>query len=219
MQSIIIGKEGNQPFKIKAEGVSREHARMTIDEHDHWTLEDMNSSNGTYIRRESDGELVRVGKVEITPMTFICLGPDNSKGCSFYARQLLHANYDRYDEEYEYLQAVTERMDARLQKVDKKMKMMRIWLLVFNVVIVGISFIGSIKGDDGEPLVDNFTNLMFMRTIPIISAVVGVMYDGNSKKRRIESERERFSHCPNPLCYHKLRASDIRNYCCPRCKK
>ena len=53
MKTIVLGREGTQPFKIKNEDVSRQHAQITIDDHGEWVLEDLNSSNGTFIRNEN----------------------------------------------------------------------------------------------------------------------------------------------------------------------
>jgi len=51
METIILGRKGDQPFAITADGVSSQHAKITIDG-DKWTLEDLHSTNGTFIRDE-----------------------------------------------------------------------------------------------------------------------------------------------------------------------
>ena len=82
---------GDQPFKIKGIGVSKVHARVTIDDYGQWILTDAGSTNGTFIRNEFTGDLMRVGPngVQISEMTFIVLAADNSAGCCFYAKQLI----------------------------------------------------------------------------------------------------------------------------------
>ena len=87
MKTILLGKSGDQPFDIEQQGVSREHARLTIDDDGQWVLNDLDSSNGTYIRNEN-GDWERISKKKITPSTFICLGPDNANGCKFFARHV-----------------------------------------------------------------------------------------------------------------------------------
>ena len=52
MKQFILGTEGNQPFKITQMGVSHQHARITIGDDGVWTLEDLNSTNGTFVRCE-----------------------------------------------------------------------------------------------------------------------------------------------------------------------
>ena len=58
MKQFILGTEGNQPFEIKQKGVSHQHARVTIGDNGVWTLEDLNSTNGTFVRDEICAEWV-----------------------------------------------------------------------------------------------------------------------------------------------------------------
>ena len=137
MKTIVLGREGTQPFKIKNEDVSRQHAQITIDDHGEWVLEDLNSSNGTFIRNEK-GDLVRVGRVNITPMTFICLGPDNSKGCFFYAKQV--ENYGDFREEYEYLTELEDEYDEKIEKLEEKEHTQKMIVFVVNVLVMIVTF-------------------------------------------------------------------------------
>lgn len=45
----IIGREGNQPFKIDNTGVSRRHARLEILPDGGMVIEDLGSANGTFV--------------------------------------------------------------------------------------------------------------------------------------------------------------------------
>lgn len=210
MQTIILGKEGNQPFEIKADGVSRQHARITICDVGDWILEDMNSSNGTYIRNETDGELVRVVKTSVTPMTFICLGPDNAKGCSFYARQVLKENVGRYNREYEYMIEKENEFDQQIDQLEKTIKNKKILVLIINIAVVLLSLFPNISSE---------IRMNMLRVVPVISAGFAVFYDANSKKKQIRAMREKFHHCPNPQCSHKLKESEVREMKCGKCKK
>ena len=78
---IVLGKEGNQKFPILNAGVSRRHALLTI-ENNRWILEDLNSTNGTYIS-ENGGPFRRISKVEITEDTCIRLGDGSINGYAF----------------------------------------------------------------------------------------------------------------------------------------
>ena len=117
MKEIILGREGNQPFKIDKEinGVSRQHAKITINDSNVWYLEDLDSSNGTFIRDENNGDAIPVkGKIAITPMAFVFLGPDSSKGCCFYAKQVLKENYGDFVEEFEYMNSKEDEFDEKV---------------------------------------------------------------------------------------------------------
>ena len=213
MKTIILGKEGNQPFKIENGGVSRRHAQVTISDDGEWILEDLGSSNGTFIRDEKDGKLVRVGNVKLTPMTFICLGPDNSKGCSFYARQILPENYNNFNEEYEYLRGIMEKYDDKLEKVDKNMRRVKWVSLIVNLLIIILSIVLEHLLPEKPGM-----NFWLLRGGTILTSTIALLYDGSAIKKKIEKERMRFSHCPNPKCDHILKAADVMNYKCPKCK-
>ena len=53
MLEVIIGKEGTQRFAINGSRVSRQHAKITVTDSGQWILEDLNSTNGTYIINEN----------------------------------------------------------------------------------------------------------------------------------------------------------------------
>ena len=67
MPEFIIGRQGTQPFPISDAyyHVSTRHALITIDEQGQWWIEDLNSTNGTYIQDSTTGEFVRVQKKRI----------------------------------------------------------------------------------------------------------------------------------------------------------
>lgn len=209
-ERIKLGKEGDQPFKIKASGVSREHAFIEIDDYGNWWLEDNNSSNGTFVRNEN-GDMVRWGRERITPSTFICLGPDNSKGCSFYAHQV--KDYGNYTDDFKFMQDKEEEFDRKAEALDDRMKKMRIAgpiiVLVF-FAISGIPFINNLLGEHA---------LAIRIVLSSLSGMLITLYDGSSRKKQLKKEREKWHHCPNPLCSHKLKSSEIENMQCSKCHK
>ena len=88
MLEVIIGKEGTQRFAINGSRVSRQHAKITVTDSGQWILEDLNSTNGTYIINEND-ELVQIKRVNITEFTRIVLADQTSMGFTFYAHHVL----------------------------------------------------------------------------------------------------------------------------------
>ena len=61
---IIIGKQGNQPFKLTESSISRQHALFHLDETTgKMFLRDSNSTNGTWVLAR-DGEKALSDKVE-----------------------------------------------------------------------------------------------------------------------------------------------------------
>lgn len=211
---MILGTEGEQPFEIKQEAVSRNHARITVNG-DVWELEDLESTNGTYIRME-DGELRPLGphgKCTITPMTYICLGPDSSKGCGFYARQIMSPS-NGYVEEYEYLLSREEENKRQLEQLEKTIKKIRIagclFMPIMMIAITHIPFINDLLG--------SFANDIRYIILPA-STLFPVLYDGNARKARLKEKRKEWYHCPNPACAHHLRPEEIYNMQCNKCQK
>lgn len=218
MKTIILGrdpKKCNQPFPIKDEcdGVSREHAKITITDHGDWYLEDLDSSNGTYVRDESTGEMIPVsGKKLISPMTFIFLGPDNSKGCCFFAKQA--DKYGNFTEERQYLVDKEEEFDRRSEELESNIKKMRIIgplsIIIMVFVITGIPVITDLLGNHATEI---------RLVLSSMSGIVIALYDGSTRKKKLQDERERWHHCPNPCCSNKQTTKEIKNMRCSKCKK
>lgn len=202
MKQILLGTEGNQPFKITQQGVSRQHARITINDDGVWTLEDLNSTNGTFIRNE-EGEMRRVGTLVINPMTFICLGPNNANGCSFYATHLI--NPDDFIKEFQYLYQLEDNFDAREEHADKMEKRIRLLIAIASFV----SLIGSFLVSNG---------VLLLRVGTLVSLVSTMFFNPNEKKKMLQAEREKFHACPNPKCSHIMKSRDIRMMQCSKCK-
>ena len=205
MKQILLGTEGNQPFKITQQGVSRQHARITINDDGVWTLEDLNSTNGTFIRNE-EGEMRRVGTLVINPMTFICLGPNNTNGCSFYATHLI--NPDDFIKEFQYLNQLEDKFDAQEEHADKRARTVRMLIAIVSF----IALVGSFVVSHG-PL-----QVGLLRVGTAVSLLSTIFFSPNEKKKMLQAEREKFHACPNPKCSHIMKSRDIRMMQCSKCK-
>lgn len=73
MRSIIIGREGNQPFPITDLQVSRKHAKLTIYDNGEMELEDTDSSAGTFMKMKN-GAFDRIQKCKVVPGMIMRLG-------------------------------------------------------------------------------------------------------------------------------------------------
>ncbi len=207
---IKIGKEGDQPFAIKASGVSRLHAVVDIDEdRGTWTLTDLDSANGTYIR-EATGDFRRVSQMEIHPMTFICLGGDNSKGCSFYARQLL-APGDFHDE-LRFIMSKEDEFDIQQRKVERYVTVLRLIQTIVPMAVFSLSMLLWKENGMGSYMV---------RAVgaALPSIILQLVFNPQKRLSDLRTQADKFRHCPNPECSHKLRSQDIRNRECPYCNK
>lgn len=205
-KQILLGTEGSQPFKIGNSGVSRRHARIVINDNGCWTLEDLNSTNGTFIRDDS-GDLRRIASITITPITMICLGPNNANGCTFYARQAV--GQDNFTEEFELLNDIEDRFDAKEAKADTTARNIRLVITVTSLLALTGSFLTE-RGSDMQ--------LIMLRLGSLISLLSSALYNPSDKKKKITDQREKFHNCPNPKCTHILSTKEIRMMQCTKCK-
>lgn len=116
MTKIIIGKQGDQKFPIKNAGVSRQHASITI-EGGHWILEDLDSTNGTFVR-DDNGLYQRVSRVEIKEDTMVRLGDESSNGYAFMAHHVVEDDPENYAYEFARLRngATSSRKSASVAR-------------------------------------------------------------------------------------------------------
>lgn len=215
MKEIIIGRDGNQPFKIsdKRICVSSNHASITIDDFGRWMLKDLGSANGTFVRNDSTGDLIPVdgAGTSISELTFIVLAADNSTGCSFYARQILSSS-DYYSEHQYMLQKKVE-FDQQEENAGKQPKTIRKVIFWLMAVFTVLTFIPAIEKMGGEQL------FRLYRFLSIGSMGTTAFYDVQAKKEKIKKLRSKFNQCPNPECDHKLSKDEIENLKCKKCKK
>ena len=212
MKRIIIGRDGDQPFLIFQDGVSGRHALIEIDDDDRWWLEDLGSTNGTFVRDEN-GDLMALGergRLQITKMAFVCLGPCNSKGCSFYAKQVVDAGDFR--DEYEFLLQKKKSFDDQLQRIEKKDRRMNLLKIILPPILMGLSFLISSNTNNG------LFWMIRMSCSAIPSCLIQLLYNPKKKKQTLETMQKKFFICPNPHCSHILKSMEIEDFKCKSCK-
>lgn len=127
-RQIIIGKNGEQKFPITNAGVSRHHARITITDNG-WLLEDLNSTNGTYVRDEN-GNFERVLSKRIHEDTVIRLGDSSINGYTFWAHHVLEENPNDYGYEFtrisEFHKNLSEEKRYWVRRCQRKIRNTRI---------------------------------------------------------------------------------------------
>jgi len=214
MKTITLGKSGDQPFKIKGMGVSRHHAIFTIDDYGQWIIADNNSINGTFVRDEETGDLIRVTSqgMHINEMSFIVLGADNSAGCCFYAKQLLSPG--DFMEEHLYMLSKKQELDKEEENVAKRAKMVRLCIFIIMILFT----IGTVIW---QQLDERATGMIFhvYRGLSLLTMGATTFYDAQGKRAKVMKKRKLFSQCPNPECDRKLSSDEIENLKCARCQK
>lgn len=215
MKTITLGREGNQPFKIKGIGVSKIHAIVTIDDYGRWFLTDNNSANGTFVRNEVTGDLIKVGAqgVVISEMSFIVLAADNAVGCCFYAKQLI--NPGDYVDEHFYMQNKKLEFDQEEEKVAKRAKGVRLAIFIIMVLFT----LGTIIWQLFNPHTNTKALFGIYRVLSLFTMGATTFYDAQGKRANIMKRRKKFNQCPNPECDFKLTPDAIENLKCPKCGK
>lgn len=207
---IILGTQGTQPFKIEGSYVSKQHAEIIIDDNDIWTLRDLNSTNGTYVRNEDTGELMRISNVVITPMTFICLGSELSLGCCFYAKQAV--KYGDFSEELLYMRRKEISFDEEEERLKKKNNIVNIAARIgVGALVLGLTFLITRNGSE-------LVTLIRIVLTGCATYIVPFFFDVNKYKKQINSKREHFRKCPNPMCSHTLTSKESLSMYCSKCQ-
>lgn len=138
MNKILIGRNGDQPFVIREEGVSAVHASLTITDGGIWMLKDENSTNGTFVRN-SGGSFERIEVRRITPSAVIRLGDETVNGITFNASRLMKTDPNDYSAEFLKLKKIyAEYLEGRT--ANRKRAMMRKFIpLVMSVICIVVS--------------------------------------------------------------------------------
>lgn len=204
-QKIIIGREGNQPFPITQDGVSGRHASLTIRTDGAWVLEDLNSTNGTYIRNK-DFVFERVGRKVIEKDTIIRLGSDDTiRSLQFMAVRLVAGPKD-FSFEFGLLKSKWDGLMERRDKLEKQIALMSYLPVGASVLLLG----ATISVND----IHVIRGVMFLPSI--LSPVINTF--GKKKLKKLNEEVKHTFVCPNPNCGMPLTETEVKLGKCLKCK-
>ena len=213
MKEILIGRNGNQPFKITAEGVSAHHAQLTIRDDGTWILKDLNSKNGTFILDKDRHRFERVDARAIDASMLIRLGPDDTiLCCQFMARRLLKTEGD-YTEEFQELRSKWGEFQAKKEKLEKQITRKSYLPVGFSVVLIGLTCLIPESWS-----VDVRMNAM--RAVMLIPALLSPFLNTSSRKqaKALSQEIKETFVCPNPACGQPLSETEVKKGLCTKCK-
>lgn len=215
MKEIIIGRNGNQPFKITAEGVSVQHAQLTIRDDGKWLLKDLNSTNGTYIFNRDTHQFVRIGTKTIDENTLIRLGSDDTMRCyQFTARQLVKKNQEDFSAEFQELRQKWNEIQTKKENLERQAARMAFIPVGLSLMLIGFTCILPKSWS-----VDVRMNAI--RGVMLVPSLLSPFLNSSNKKRLKalgEEIRETFV-CPNPDCGLPLSEIEIKKGQCYKCKK
>lgn len=212
MKEVIIGKEGTQRFAINGERVSRQHARITVTDSGDWILEDLNSTNGTYIINEDD-ELVQIKRMNITEFTRIVLADQTSMGFTFYAHHILEDDPKNYQQEFRQILQIHEKAVMEKANIDAKLQKKNMMKFLPGFVSALIGLVLTLLLPLHQKVYGVAVTAVFTT---ILQALINVYIGKDSKLRTFNSKYAGKLNCP--CCSKPLSEIEFKNQMCSRCK-
>lgn len=212
MKEVIIGKEGTQRFAINGERVSRQHARITVTDSGDWILEDLNSTNGTYIINEDD-ELVQIKRMNITEFTRIVLADQTSMGFTFYAHHILEDDPKNYQQEFRQILQIHEKAVMEKANIDAKLQKKNMMKFLPGFVSALIGLVLTLLLPLHQKIYGVAVTAVFTT---ILQALINVYIGKDSKLRTFNSKYAGKLNCP--CCSKPLSEIEFKNQMCSRCK-
>lgn len=202
---IIIGKEGTQPFKITGDSVSRHHARLTIEGDGRLLLEDLKSTNGTYVR-DAMGEFRRISRAYVERDTVVRFGLAGVHSYTCWVNHLLVSDPSDYSYEFRKIMRLYESEVRERQEQLWKRNDSREWACI-AAPLVGLCL--SFAFSDNP--------LMIRMSITIPTMAVSLLFMGFSRRmRELSRYRQNFVVCP--CCGRPLSDHDLEQQQCSFCK-
>lgn len=205
MVDIVVGKEGDQKFPIKNAGVSRRHARIIADG-GHWVLEDLGSTNGTFVR-DADGMYRRVSRVAISEDTMIRLGDESSNGYAFMAHHILEEDADNYSYEFSRIRFWRDELRAERERCQAAVRNRGLVQIALSMAVIGITFIPGIESN---------IQMLILRVGMLVPPLYNFFVQGKNKMQKIYERQQLLLVCPR--CGRPLTDFEIGKEICLACK-
>ncbi len=237
MKQYTIGREEG-PLKIpaNASSVSRQHARITIEDDGVWVLEALADHKPIFIRQDN-GSLLQVSKKRISPSTVVVLGSPDITGFSFKAADVEGQHKTdplRFRQEYivirEHLVQIQQEEKAYKKKAQiwgwvGKLGGLMAMVIAFAVIPIFMGeanitdsmtvdqAVQAVKAAEGHKMM---ATRLFMGIFPVLVAILAAVFV--TGKEEIKEKRKRLLRCPNPQCNSRLSDEEIELGRCNRCK-
>lgn len=212
MPEYIIGKEGTQRFPIKNSRVSRQHARLTITDDGKWILEDLNSTNGTYILNDNN-ELVQIKRLEISEFTKIVLADQTAMGYTFFAHHVIEEDPNDYRTEFRYVMQIHDAAIQEKQMLDKKSKNKKLIKYLPSILSSAIGLILTL-------LLPMEQKILAVSATAVVTALlttyINMKADNNDELKHFSNKYLQKLTCPK--CGKLLNESEFNNQMCAACK-
>lgn len=207
----ILGRSAESPIKVAPDknAVSSRHAQVTISDDGIWTLEDLRSANGTYVR-DANGTFQRVYKKQITETDVIRLGAGGIASVIFTARRVVEPEAS-YAFEFRQLKSLKKRQAEEESEMEKRIERNGWISKCAGLGAIGIcAILGSFEGVNIDP------NIRYV-LIAIAPVIAGLCFAGDTKAlKALRARRSKILVCPR--CQRPLSEYDIEQGACSSCK-
>lgn len=227
-KEIIIGKEGTQSIKITDPYVSRQHAKLVIDNAGKMTITDNGSLNGTFLKMQN-GQFKQITSYAVSAGMTLRFGPQFE--CK--VKDLIPAApppppAEKVDISHlKELDELHTNEKIRLEKKSAAIASSRMLVLLSATAVTGI--VGLImsyffKSDDNDSTTICLKIVVSIMPVLIGFAIVLFLNIKNNKiiDRKNQIELQYKNHYVCPKCFHDLRNKSYRNILlagkCPACK-
>lgn len=202
---ITMGRNGDQPFPIVQEGVSARHASLTIRPDGTWVLEDLGSTNGTYVRNK-DFVFERIGRKVINKDDVIRLGCDDTiRSIQFQAVRLVKAP-DDFSFEFAQLKKKWKALQEERSRLETQTSRMSYLPVAVSVAMLCATI--------------TVNDIHIIRGVMVVPTLLSPIVSRWGKKK-LAKMNEGVKHtfvCPNPKCGLLLTETEIKRGQCLKCK-
>ena len=205
-KEIILGQAGNQPFPIKRDGVSHQHARLTVEADGTILLEDLHSTNGTFVRN-ADGDFDRISRVRVTPDTVVRLGVGGMHSTQFWVHHALADADADFSYEFHRIRATNDLLSQQMAQELAHQKKMRFVPLAITGTFLLLTML---------PILPPWLQMNLMRAGMLVGSLVSAFFIKNDKYVAIAGRKRKVITCPN--CGRPLSDYELEQQQCQLCR-
>lgn len=191
------------------DSVSGRHLSITVNDDGSIVAEDLNSTNGTYLK-DSTGAFHRIYKKQVAESDILRLGATGAGSFTISVHRALNPD-DTYAYEFRQLKKQL-RIQRQLEHEKEKKIEINGWISKCSgIIVIGLcALAGSISGVDIDP------NVRYV-LIACAPVAVGLIFGSTSKQlKALRKRREKTLVCPR--CNRPLSEFDLEQGQCSRCK-
>ena len=213
----MLGRSAASAVKVPADrvGVSSQHARITVRDNGEWKIEDLNSTNGLYVR-DDKGIFQRVYSKTIDENTVIRLGKEGHDSFTFMAHRVVEPDDNSYAYEFRRLKKKLKDLGEQEEALEKKNSRNMKIVKAASPIALGLCVIAQygIPGLKDKSDLNLWISRIAMGVAPM---VIGIFFGVDTHAMKMQKQkRQRLLTCPR--CGYPLSEFDIHNMQCTRCK-